>query len=129
MEMHVPVDSRPRSMPDVASNVETVRFRDRSKCLYYLPDQHHDFERFFVGETSHVGYVTIRYDHHMTAVVRIKIHHDVAGFPVRYDESPVVVLLPVCRAQDAAGLLLTRSEECINILRPPGRKQSVHVRQ
>ena len=124
--MNMLVDASTRRPANIRANIKSIWMRDFLKRYTHPLQKTHDLERFIIAQIDQRGDMAIRDNHNVSTIVGIQIHDDVGGGAPVNDESIIIITLLGGNTENAFPLRAFRSNERLDVLRPPGREKSLH---
>ena len=103
--MDMLVDTCTGNTAEIPSKVESLGMANLLQSFFHPGRQNHDLCVLFFIQTLELARMLVRYDHHVTTVVRIKIHDSVAVPTADEDEVLFVVFLLGDAAKETAASL------------------------
>lgn len=101
-------DTRPGSTPDISSDVKAVGMGNFLERFGRLFQKMKKLQRFPIGKIREIRSVTVRDNHEMPAVVRIKIHQNVAELAARNNIMLIIFVVSMSSTQNASALVAPR---------------------
>jgi len=120
--MDMLVDTCTGNTAEIPSKVESLGMANLLQSFFHPGRQNHDLCELFFIQTLELARVLVRYDHHVTTVVRIEVHDCVAVVGADEDEVFLVIFLLGYSAEKASGRL--RPRERGNVFGSPRGKET-----